>query len=201
MREMVKMVIVLTVLSSFSGGLLAAIHNKTKDRIEYQQLKFVKGPAIREILKEASNDPLVDRFKITDGDIERSFFVGVIDGKANTVAYESSGKGFGGKIGIMVGVNINDDKIVGIGVTTHSETPGVGSIAKTDPGFSAQFKGLSIDGPFKVKTDGGQVDAITGATITSRGVSGAVTAAGETYKRLKPQIVEKLKDYNTDIVK
>lgn len=201
MREILKMVIVLTVLSSFSGGLLAAIHNETKDRIEYQQLKFVKGPAIREILKEASNDPLVDRFKITDGDIERSFFVGVIDGKANTVAYESSGKGFGGEIGIMVGVNINDDKIVGIGVTTHSETPGVGSIAKTDPGFSAQFKGLSIDGSFKVKTDGGQVDAITGATITSRGVSGAVTAAGETYKRLKPQIVEKLKNYNTDIVK
>ncbi|MEE8481256.1 MAG: RnfABCDGE type electron transport complex subunit G [Desulfobacterales bacterium] len=201
MREMVKMVIVLTVLSSFSGGLLAAIHNETKDRIEYQQLKFVKGPAIREILKEASNDPLVDRFKITDGDIERSFFVGIIDGKANTVAYESSDKGFGGEIGIMVGVNINDDKIVGMGVTTHSETPGVGSKAKTDPGFSDQFKGLSIDGPFKVKTDGGQVDAITGATITSRGVSGAVTAAGEMYKQLKPQIVEKLKDYNKDIVK
>lgn len=196
MREMIKMVIVLTVLSSFSGGLLASIYNGTKDRIEYQQLKFVKGPAIREILKGASNDPLVDRFKIMDGDIERNFFVGVVEEKADRIAYESSGKGFGGEIGIMVGVNIGDDKIVGIGVTTHSETPGVGSKAKTDPSFPAQFKGRSIGGPFKVKTDGGQVDAITGATVTSRGVSNAVTDAGETYQRLKPQIVEKLKGFN-----
>ncbi len=192
MREMIKMVIVLTALSSFSGGLLAAIHNGTKDKIEYQQLKFVKGPAIREILKGSSNDPLVDRFKIMDGEIERSFFVGIIDGKANTVAYESSGKGFGGEIGIMVGVNINDDKIVGVSVTTHSETPGVGSKAKSEPGFSNQFKALSIEGPFKVKVDGGQIDAITGATLTSRGVTSAATDAGEIYKRMKPQIIEKL---------
>jgi len=80
MRELIKMVIVLTILSSFSGGLLAAIRNGTLERIEYQQLTFVKGPAIRAILEGYSNDPIVDRFKITHGDTEKSFFVGFFDG-------------------------------------------------------------------------------------------------------------------------
>jgi H+/Na+-translocating ferredoxin:NAD+ oxidoreductase subunit G len=195
MREMIKMVVVLTVLCTFSGGLLAAIRVGTKEKIEYQQLKFVKGPAIKAILEGASNDPIVDRFKLKDGKIERSFFVGVFDGNASAVAFENFGKGFGGDIGLMVGVNIDDDNIIGVSVTTHSETPGVGSRAKTDPGFAAQFKGLSIKDTFKVKTDGGQVDAVSGATVTSRGVTVAATEAGKIYKKLKPQIAEKLKEF------
>ncbi|MBT8356989.1 MAG: electron transporter RnfG, partial [Deltaproteobacteria bacterium] len=106
MREMIKMVVVLTVLCTFSGGLLAAIRSGTKDKIEYQQLKFVKGPAIKSILAGASNDPIVDRFKLKDEKIERSFYVGVFDGKASAVAFESFGKGFGGDIGLMVAVNL-----------------------------------------------------------------------------------------------
>ncbi len=193
MREMIKMVIVLTVLSAFSGGLLAAIRNGTQDRIENQQLTFVKGPAINAILEGASNDPLANRFKLKDGEKERSFFVGVFNGDPNSVVFETFSKGFGGVMGIMVGVNIKDDKIVGIGITTHSETPGVGSRAKTEPAFAAQFKGQSISNTFKVKADGGQVDAVSGATYTSRGVSDAVTDAGKIYQRLKPKIIEKLK--------
>ena len=92
MREMIKMVIVLTILATFSGSLLAAIHSKTKDRITNQILKFVKGPAIRKIFKEASNDPIVDRFDIKDGDETRSFFVGVFEGEPRAVAFETFGK-------------------------------------------------------------------------------------------------------------
>jgi len=195
MREMVKMIVVLAILSSFSGGLLAAIKDGTKDKIEYQQLTFVKGPAIKTILDGATNDPIVDRFKIDDQGIERSFFIGVFDGAASSVAFESSGKGFGGDIGIMVGVDTTADNIVGVGVTTHSETPGVGSKAKTDPSFVAQFQGKPLVSAFQVKNDGGQVDALTGATVTSRGVSMAVTDAGKVYERLKPQIIEKLKAF------
>jgi len=78
MREMIKMVVVLTVLSSLSGGLLAAIRNETKDKIENQQLQFVKGPAIKVILEEASNDPITDRFKLKVNGKEKSFFCGNI---------------------------------------------------------------------------------------------------------------------------
>jgi len=195
MREIIKMIVVLTVLSCFSGGLLAAIRGGTKDKIENQQLEFVKGPAIRNILEGCSNDPIVDRFKIKDGDIERSFFVGVFDGNANTVAFESFGKGFGGDIGLMIGVTIDDDKIINLGVTTHSETPGVGSRAKSDPKLSNRFKGLDLVKSFKVKPDGGEIDAISGATVTSRGVCSGVTEAGIVYKRLKSQVAEKLKEF------
>jgi len=196
MREMLKMVIVLLILSSLSGGLLAAIKNGTKDRIEYQQLKFVKGPAILNILEGAENDPIVDRFKLMDGDVERSFFVGVYDGSASRVAFESQGRGYGGDIGLVVGADVKTDTIIGVGVTTHSETPGVGSKAKSDPSFSAQFEGRAVTDTYQVKPDGGQIDAISGATITSRGVSAGVTSAGAIYQRLKDQIAAEMQQFD-----
>ena len=194
MREMIKMAVVLTVLCAFSGGLLASVRNGTKEKIEYQELTFVKGPAIRAILDGSSNNPLEDRFKIMDGDVERSFFIGRFDQKSDMIAFESSGKGFSGDIGVMAGVNIEDDMIGGVGITTHSETPGVGSRAKTEPAFTRQFMGLPIIAPFKVKMDGGTVDAVSGATITSRGIADALTEAGAIYKRLKPELVKKIQE-------
>ena len=195
MREMIQMVVILTILSCVSGGLLASIRNGTQEKIEYQQLKFVKGPAIRSILEGSSNDPITDRFKITDGDSERSFYVGVFEGKASAVAFETSGKGYGGDIGVMIGVDLDNDKIIGVGVTTHSETPGLGSRAKTDPSFTAQFKEQPLEGTFQVTTDGGKVDALSGATLTSRGVSNALTDAAKLYATLKPKISEELKKF------
>ena len=197
MREMVKMILVLTILATFSGSLLAAIHSKTKDRITNQILKFVKGPAIRKIFKEASNDPIVDRFDIKDGDETRSFFVGVFEGEPRAVAFETFGKGgYGGEVGLMVGIDVKEDKVVGVGVTTHAETPGMGAKAETDPSFVAQFEDLSLEDPFKVTQDGGSINALSGATLTSRAVSSAATEASTIYKKLKPQIEAKLKDFN-----
>ena len=195
MREMVTMVVVLTVLSALSGGLLSGLKNATASRIEVQQLKFVKGPAIKEILKGASNDPIADRFALKDGEVERKFFVGKFDGKTNTVVLESSGKGYGGDVGLMVAVNMENDQIVGVAVTTHSETPGLGATAKENPDFASQFKGMPIKETFKVTNDGGKVNALSGATITSRAVCSAASDAGMIYKKLKPQLVEKLKEF------
>jgi electron transport complex protein RnfG len=196
MREMITMVVVLTVLSTISGGLLSGLKNATASKIEVQQLKFVKGPAIKEILKGVSNDPIADRFAIKDDNTERKFFVGKFDNKANTVVIESAGKGYGGDVGLMVAVNMDDDTIVGAGVTTHSETPGLGARAKDDPGFVSQFKGLPIEEMFEVTNDGGKINAMSGATITSRAVCAAASDAGKIYKKLKPQLEEKLKEFN-----
>jgi len=193
MREMINLFLAVLIFSSIAGGVLAAVKNGTQERIEYQQLKFVKGPTIQQILEGCTNDPLLDRFKIPDGDKERDFYIGEFDGKRDIVAFETFGKGFGGDIGVIVAVNVENDEIVGVGVTTHSETPGLGSRAKTDTSFSSQFKGLSIEDPFKVKADGGQVDAISGATVSSRGVCGAVTVSSEIYDRLKDEIRKKLR--------
>ncbi len=191
MNEMVKMVVVLTVLSCVSGGSLAFLRQNTAQQIEYQQLKFVKGPAILSILKGITNNPIENRFKIKDGNVERSFYVGVAGGQPKYVAFESSGGGFGGPVGLMIGVDLTTDKILGVGVTTHSETPGVGARAKTDPDFVAQFSGRPFKGEFKVTADGGQIDALSGATVTSRGVCAGVTEAIKVYERLKEQIKAK----------
>jgi Na+-translocating ferredoxin:NAD+ oxidoreductase subunit G len=196
MRDIIKMIVVLTVLGALSGGGLAIVRSSTAAKIEVQQLTFVKGPAITDILQGCTNNPILDRFKIQDGDTERSFFVGVFDGQAKAVAFETYGKGFGGDIGLMIGVDLETDKVLGVGVTTHSETPGLGSRAKDDPKFRKQFKDLPFNEPFKVKTDGGQIDSVSGATITSRGVCGAVTASSEFYNKLKPQITELAKAFS-----
>jgi len=195
MNEMIKMVVVLTVLSTFSGGLLAAVKSGTAEKIELEKLKNVKAPAIMKIFEGASNDPVTDRFKLRDGEAERNFFVGILDGEAK-VAFESFGKGYGGDVGLMVGVNMKDDTILGAEVTTHSETPGLGARAKSDPGLVSQFKGLSVTESVKVTTDGGKINAMGGATITSRAVCGAASDVSEIYKRLKPQLEEKLKEFS-----
>lgn len=188
MREMIKMVVVVTLLAAASGVLLAGVRNGTAARIEQQELFYVKGPAILNILKGCENDPITDRFKLKDGELDRSFFVGEFGGKPDVVAFETSAGGFGGPIGVMVAINLNDDKIVGVGVTTHSETPGLGARAKDDPSFAKGFVGNTILEPLKVRADGGQVDALAGATVTSRAVCAAVTSAGEIYKKLKSEI-------------
>lgn len=198
MREMLKMVVVLTVISLASGGLLAALRDGTQERIDNQVLEFVKGPAVRDILKDAANDPIASRFQIKDGEVLRTFFVAVIGGQNRGVALESSGKGYGGDVGLMVGIDVADNKILGVGVTTMSETPGLGARAKTDPKFAAQYKGRNLTEPVKVTQDGGPINAISGATITSRAVSSGVADALALYERLKPQINEKLKDVKTN---
>ena len=188
MREMISMVVVLTVLSAFSGGMLAAVRTGTQDKIENQVLKFQKAPAIKQILSDISNDPLQDRFKIMDNEEELTFFVGKYDGNPRAITFETKGKGFSGDIGLMVGINIESDEIIGVAVTTHSETPGLGSRAKDDPKFVSQFTGMAMDKNFAVKKNGGEIDAMSGATITSIGVSLAALKAQEIYTRLKPEI-------------
>ena len=196
MREMIKMVVVLTILSFFSGGVLAYIRNNTQERIENQVLEFVKGPAIRAIFEGAGNNPVADRFTLKDDDIERTFFVGVFDGEPRGVAFETAGKGYGGDVGLMVGIDVKDNQLMGVGVTTHGETPGMGAKAKSDPSFAAQFKGLALEQPVAVTQDGGSISAISGATITSRAVSSAATDADKIYQKLKTQIADNLKKFN-----
>jgi len=192
MKEMIKMVVVLTILSCFSGGLLAKLRDVTKEPIAQQVLELVTAPVLRTIFEGASNDPTADRFTVTDGEQERDVFVAAYDGEPTTIAFETSAKGYGGDVGLMVAINVNEDKLMAVSVTTHTETPGLGGEAKEDPDFAAQFAGLGLDKPVKVTKDGGEINALSGATITSRAVCAAATEALDVYKNLKPQLSEEL---------
>ncbi len=192
MVEMIKMVVVLTVLSVISGGGLAWLKDFTEPKIENQVMSLVKGPAIRQMLSDAENDPVEDRFKIKDGEEERTVFVGVFNGNADTVVLESSASGFADKVGVVVAINMADETLRGMAVTTHKETPGLGAMAKDDPSFAAQFVGKPA-APIQVSKDGGSISALSGATITSRAVCVAVSNAIDSYKNLKPQLEEQIK--------
>ena len=193
MGEMIKMVVVLTVLSVVSGGGLSWLKDFTAPKIENQVMNLVKGPAIRQILEKADNDPVEDRFKIKDGEEERNVFVGVFDGKPDTVVIESSANGFADKVGLVVAIDMTNSTLRGVAVTTSKETPGLGARAKDDPTFVSQFIGKPLKVPVKVSQDGGDISAMSGSTVTSRAVCIGVTKAIETYDRLKPQLEEKIK--------
>ena len=192
MRDIIKLFVVVAIFSAVAGLALAAVQDATKDRIELMENKYVRGPALEKLFAGSTNEPLADSFKIKDGDEDMNIFPAEFDGKRNIIAFESFGMGFDGKVGVMVGFDLEKDELVGMRVTTHTETPGVGSRATTEATFINQFKGLSIDTGFKVKADGGDIDAMSGATITSRGVSAAVAGAIEKYKKLKDEIIKNI---------
>ena len=179
---------VLTGLASVAGGVLAAVNSGTEERIKSQQLEFVKGPAIHSIMSGALNNPVEDYFTVVENETEHAFFIGRFTDNGNIVAFEEWGKGFGGDIGVMIGYNLSTDTLHRISVTIHSETPGLGARAKSDPEFAAQFSGIKLADSIKVAKDGGQIDAISGATITSRAVCEAVEQSMRTYNTLKPRI-------------
>jgi Na+-translocating ferredoxin:NAD+ oxidoreductase subunit G len=198
MREMIKMVITLTVLAAFSGGLLSAVKSSTSELIEQAVLEFVQGPAILSIMQNVTNDPLADRFTIEVEGEERNFFVGKINGVPKLLAFEAKGSGYGGELGVMVGIDIDTAQIHGIGITTHSETPGVGSRAATDVRFKSSFIGIPLtqDDRIRIQDDGGAIAVIGGATVTSRAVSAAVRQASSIFQEHQSQIKTKVETFS-----
>ncbi len=97
------------------------------------------------------------------------------DSSGNTIGYviNCSPSGFGGSVNMMVGVD-TEGTLTGLRVLTHSETPGLGA-KSTEPEFYEQFSGKS--GNLSVNKDGGDIAAITGATITSRAVTSGANEA------------------------
>lgn len=193
MREMISMIVVLTLLASVSGGLLAAVKSGTEVRIEEQILQFQKAPAIESLFTDVTNDPLKERFNLETEGGTLQMFPGKLQDGSKAVAFETFGKGgYGGDIGLMVAINLDSDQLVGARVTTHAETPGLGSRAKDDLKFVSQFNNKPVDANLALKADNGSIDAISGATVTARAVTRAAILAQELYSQLKPEILKQI---------
>ena len=194
-RDILNMIVVLTIVSGVCGGGLALVKMATAEQIEYQQIKNIKAPALKKILADYDNDPVKDRKKIIIGkdkkgkDIERTIFYAKKDGKVTAVAFEAYGSGFGGNIGVMISIKEPDEVLGGIAATTHSETPSVGGVALEDPDFRGQFANKSTNTNFDLSSAGGIVNAYSGATVSSTGVSKAVKNGMEIYKKFKGEIL------------
>ncbi len=164
-------IIFITVVVFASVGLITWTDSITADRIEWQ-----KEQKIQAMLKEMF--PSMSEYTFED-----DIYTIYSNGAGVGYAFLAVGKGYGGDIDILVGLE-DETTIKGITIISQSETPGMGSrIAES--AFTSTFAGLNIS-DVVLKKDDGQVDGITGATISSRAVVDAVrTTAMEKVKSLK----------------
>ena len=184
-----NMVIVLTLIAIVAGGILAYVNNVTAPQIaEINEEKLNSG--IKEVM--GGGEVTVssqDTVKSVINNKEKQFIVyNVNDGSSNELgkAIETNENGFGGNLKVLVGFDTNGN-ILGYTILEHSETPGLG--AKAGLWFQKEGKGNIIGmNPGKdnltVSKDGGDVDAITASTITSRAFLLAIkNAYDEIYQK------------------
>ena len=147
---------------------LAGVNELTKDRIA--ELKAgAAGAAIQEVLPGGGK---AADFKDDTGKVVAAY------AGDNGYAIQVVVPGFGGDLEMMVGVS-KSGEVLGISIIAHSETSGLGAVAASDTeagqSFRNQFVGMS--GTLAVNKGGGKVDALSGATITSRAVTDGVNTA------------------------
>lgn len=191
MNKIVKNAIILTVITLVAGLGLGFVYEITKDPIA-QAEDAAKKEAWQQVFPEAS----LEEFEAIDVDAEIAEQVisdlgikATVDevcrvngGDDGYVITTTDKEGYGGNIQITVGIT-NDGTVNGVSILSISETAGLGMRA-TEPAFYEQYQGKQTD-KFVVSKDGGEgepIDALSGATITSRAMTGAVNAALAYYQ-------------------
>ncbi len=172
-----KLTLILFLISAVVAALLGAVNAITENRIIAANREKTVS-AMKVVMPEAASfeefsykgkDPLVTEIYLAKG-------------KSGSLGYvvKVTPTGFGGAIDMVVGVS-SAGKVTGVSIINMSETPGLGTNASKDA-FRGQFVGKS--GTQAVTKDGGKINAITGATVTSRAVSKGVTSALEAVASL-----------------
>lgn len=187
----VNMVVTLFVVTAVAALALGGVYNVTKEPIAIaKRLKIER--AIGEVLPEF--DSIIETKILPEGGKDSlTFYEATKQGEVvGTAVRTYTDVGFSGRFWIMVGF-VNGDIISGTSVLEHKETPGLGDKMekkksfnkKTGKSWSDQFNGKNpMDFTLKVTKDGGEVDAITAATISSRAFCDATQRA---YDELKKQ--------------
>ena len=162
-----RLAVTLLVIAGVMAAALAGVNSVTAPIIE--KLTYEKTQAAVSAVLPGGGDTV--EFPAMD-------LVSKVYQGENGYAVEVTPSGFDNTITMMVGVD-NAGAVTGISIIDHSETAGLGAVAAATTAageaFRAQFKGLT--GSVSVTKDGGQMDAITGATITSRAICVGVNAA------------------------
>lgn len=179
-----NMALALLVITCVGGTMLAAVYNVTKEPIALVQKAKIEE-AIRQVIPdfETMSDTLIKPADGADNLVIHRLAKG---GEPAGYAIETyTDKGFSGRFRLMVGIK-PDGAISNIEVLEHKETPGLGT-KMADEKFKKQFRGLKVSeingSVLKVKKDGGTIDAITAATISSRAFCDAVNRAESTVRK------------------
>jgi electron transport complex protein RnfG len=179
-----NMLITLFAVTLVASTALAYVYEITKTPIASAKLAK-KLAAIDQVVPEYDNNPVEDMYMVPGGSEGDSLEVypALKNGELEGVAIRSYSKnGYSGLIWLMVGIQ-PDGTLQDVVVIEHKETPGLGS-KMSDPSFKGQFKDLNpAETTLEVTKDGGDIDAITAATISSRAFCDAVELAVESYRK------------------
>ena len=173
-----NMVIVLTIITVIAASCLGAMNNLTAEPIAASK-KAKQEAAIKAVLPEFTS---LEEDNVNDQKIFRAY-------NANSelvgIAIETAELGFGGNITTMVGIDANGT-IVDYSLLQHAETPGLGSKLVDWFKVKSDIRGADANKmPLNVSKDGGEYDAITAATISSRAFLNSINKAYETYQIAK----------------
>lgn len=185
MKQIVKNTIVLLIITLVAGVSLACVREITKDPIK-QAEEDAKNQAYAAVFPDAESfgefKDDISSFKFESGVTLNEIMV-ALDSSGNTAGWVmnlTTAKGYGGDINIAVGIK-NDGTLCAMTVISMNETAGLGAKCTSDE-FTSQFCDIKADKLTVVKDgkDGvGEIDAISGATITTNAVTGAVNEALE----------------------
>ena len=177
-----NMTVCLFAICLVCSALLAGVYALTKEPID-AAAKAKNEAAIKEVLPDAASAIEEERTVEMDG-VAYTYNL-AYDASGNTVgcAINVSTLGFGGPIAIKVGFDMNG-VICNTKVLSQAETPGLGAKC-VEPSFSGQFKGFDpAEKKLSVKKDGGDVDAITASTITSRAYADGLATAVKVFRTI-----------------
>ena len=178
-----NMALALTGFSVVAGGLLGWVNNVTAEPIAQANAKILSD-AIAVVVPGFDNNPAEAPESVEVEGVSYKIYKATKGGEFIGAAVESSSMGFGGELKVLVGFN-PEGQIIDYSLLSHAETPGLGS--KAAEWFKKGAKGdITGKNPgekaLTVSKDGGDVDAITASTITSRAFLVAVNKAFEAYK-------------------
>ena len=177
-----NMTVCLFAICIVCSSLLAGVYALTKEPID-AAAKAKNEAAIKEVLPPAAVN--IEAEKIVDFEGASYAYNLAYDEQGNTVgcAINVAPVGFGGPIAIKVGFDA-EGVIWNTKVLSQAETPGLGAKC-TEPAFADQFKGMNpAESKIAVKKDGGDIDAITASTITSRAYADGVALAVKVFQAI-----------------
>lgn len=182
-----NMILVLATVTLVASAAVGGVYLLTQEPIALAQNAKVNA-AIAEVMPPFENQPVLEATaQEIDGETVKVYPAKDASGALLGYAVETFSKnGFGGRVDLMVGF-LKDGSIKDISVIGHAETPGLGDkIEKSKSTFSVQFEGKNpADFKLAVRKDGGDVDAITASTITSRAYAEAVQRAYTIFQSLE----------------
>ena len=166
----------LLLITVIAGLVLGGTYALTKDAIREQDIAKAEA-ARRQVLPEAESFEEIEPLSEDIAEIYEGFAGGESKGYALTV----NANGYGGRDSLKLSVGIGNDGVIkAISIITNSETAGLGARA-SEESFYGQYAGIDSSADARIKADGGKIDAISAATVTSRAVSGAVEKAMDYY--------------------